>query len=97
MEATCSECGLQTKIKYKSKKFGNGLESVYFKCRKCHAEFTCYVTDRKTRKLLKENNRLRKKGADLTAADIAVLNKNQAYIDESITSLTKQRRLKKGG
>lgn len=91
-KATCSECGLVTKIKYKTHKYGNGLEETFFKCRNCHVKYTCFVTDRKTRKLIKESNKLRDKGENKTAADIAVINENQKYIDAKITELTNKRR-----
>lgn len=51
MIALCDKCNRVTDINYQVKKHPNDIQETYFKCDQCHYHFTCFVTDKKVRKM----------------------------------------------
>lgn len=86
IKAKCSDCGLDTEIKFKKRKFGDRLEETYFKCEACHVHTTCFITNAKVRKLQKEVAALRSElyKTELTTSEIE---RKQVNIDETMNDL----------
>lgn len=88
MKAICDECRQETPVKFKERKLagaGNLIET-YFKCVNCSVIYSAFITNSKVRRLQKETNKLRNKRSK-TAGDLAVIEKNQEYIDAKMDEL----------
>lgn len=86
IKAKCTDCGMQTEINFETRKFGRGLEETYFKCGVCSVHTTCYITNAKVRKLIKEVATLRE-GRDRTELVLAQMERKQANIDATMDEL----------
>ncbi|MDY7044048.1 hypothetical protein RVS70_07490 [Virgibacillus sp. M23] len=58
MIALCDKCNRVTNIAYKTKQHPNSIKETYFKCDQCHYHFTCFVTDKRVRKLQQKRDEL---------------------------------------
>lgn len=85
-EATCSECGLLTRVEFKERKFGRGLHETYLTCENCHVKTTAFITNAKVRKLQKESEELRENPMK-TEYDEIKLENNFAKISETMDEL----------
>lgn len=83
---TCSNCGLESGVKFKTKKHGRGIEETYFKCEFCSVKTPCYFTNNKVRKLIKENKDLRESPI-VSDNDKIVIDKNHQYITAKMDEL----------
>lgn len=61
VEMICSECNQIQDSELKEKKTTTGIYHLYLQCVRCHVKTTCFVTDKRTRKLINENKALREK------------------------------------
>lgn len=86
MEALCNECRQETDVKFKTRKFGDGLVETFFKCRNCHVKYVAFITDKKVRRLQKETNKLRN-DPNKSVNDLAVINTNQEFINVKMDEL----------
>lgn len=59
MIALCAQCNRVTDIQYKVKKHPNDIQETYFKCDQCQYHFTCFVTDKKVRKMQAKRDSLK--------------------------------------
>jgi len=94
MKAKCSDCGMETRVKLKTRKLALDREETYIQCDVCFAVTTCYITDRKTRQLQKETKKLRNK-RHKTVADIqrinAIANEVEARMNELLRTHERRR------
>lgn len=58
MIALCDKCNRVTNIVYKTKQHPNNIKETYFKCDQCYYHFTCFVTDKRVRKLQQKRDEL---------------------------------------
>lgn len=86
IRCVCDNCGMESDVKFKKRKFNGNLEETFFKCGQCYTKYTCFITNPKVRKLIKENKKIRDK-ADKTSGDKSVLETNQRFIDEKMAEL----------
>ena len=57
--ALCNHCGKITDVVYQEQKHPNDIRETYFKCDQCYYHYTCFVTDKKVRKMHKKAAQLR--------------------------------------
>lgn len=86
MQYICDECNEVNDVKYLTEKKVNGVEITYIKCKRCHVKFTCFVTNNKVRRMIKENKRLREQPI-LNAKDIETLTEVDEVIETKMTEL----------
>ena len=85
--ALCNECGKITDVVYQEQKYHNDIRETYFKCEHCYYHYTCFVTDKKVRKMHKEITRLRTlRGKNPLARGIQIT-KLQEQINERMSRL----------
>lgn len=65
MEAICDQCGEETAIRFIEANRPRGLKETYFRCNECNAHYTCFVTDKKVRRMQKEVDKLRGTGVSI--------------------------------
>lgn len=79
MKAKCEKCGGETEIRFIEVNRPRGLKETFFRCNECNAHYTCFVTDKKVRRMQKEAEKMRGTGASVE--------KMQAEIAERMNTL----------
>lgn len=82
MKAKCDRCGGETDIRFIEANRPRGLKETYFRCNECNAHYTCFVTDKKVRRLQKEVDKLRGNGVNVEIM--------QKEINDRMTELKKE-------
>lgn len=86
MKYKCDECNNVNDIEYFTDKKVNGVEITYLKCARCHVKYTCYVTNNKVRKMIKDNKRLRER-KDLSSSESRQVIINDELIENKMKEL----------